>query len=115
MLLWILLEILLTSAVIRKQKFLHENEIVKYLHNCKYQDVNQGHLKKPLQASTNYKKNDYPATTHTFFTIRSILSYFLRLNFYNFRIALAKATKLNFLKMALKVLKTDQNSHSYSN
>ena len=52
MLPWILFEILLTSASICKQMFLHENEIVQYLQNCKYQDVNQDHFRKPLQVST---------------------------------------------------------------
>ena len=49
----IFFNILLTSAVVCKQKFLHENEIVKYPQNYKYQDVNQGHFRKPLQVSTN--------------------------------------------------------------
>ena len=35
MLLWILFKIFLTSAVICKQIFLHENEIVKYLQDLK--------------------------------------------------------------------------------
>ena len=45
-----LFEILLTTVVICKQRFLHENEIVQYLQNYKFQDVNQGHLRKPSQA-----------------------------------------------------------------
>ena len=101
MLPWTLFEILLTSTVICKQRFLHENEIVQYLHNYKYQDINQGHFRKPLQGSTNGIKNNCPTTTHTFFTRRSILSYFLRLNCYNFRPALTKSIKLHFLKIAL--------------
>ena len=36
MLLWILFEILLTLAVIYKQSFSHENEIVQNLQNYKY-------------------------------------------------------------------------------
>ena len=55
MLPWILFEISLRSAVICKQRFLQENEIVQYLQNYKYQDYNQGHFRKPLQASTNFK------------------------------------------------------------
>ena len=58
---------LMRSLVIYKQRFLHENEIVHYLQNCKYQDVNQDHFKKPLQASTNATKNDCPTLAHTFF------------------------------------------------
>ena len=53
MLPWILFEILLMSAVICKQRFLHENEIVQYLQNYKYQEINQCHFRKPLQVSTN--------------------------------------------------------------
>ena len=101
MLAWILFGILLTSAVICKQKFLHENEIVQYLQNYKYKNVNQSHFRKPLQVSTNGIKNNFPTTTHTFFTSRSILSYFLRLNCFNFRAAMTKSIKLHFLKIAL--------------
>ena len=50
MLPWIFLKIWLTLAVIYKQWFLHENEIVKYLQNYKYQNINQGHFRKLLQA-----------------------------------------------------------------
>ena len=53
MLPWIIFEILLTSAVICKQRVLHENETVQYLQNYKYQDVNQSPFTKPLLASTN--------------------------------------------------------------
>ena len=66
MLAWILFEILLMSAVICIQRFLLENEIVKYLQGYKYQDVNQSHFGKPLQASTNSMKSDYPATAINF-------------------------------------------------
>ena len=43
-------------AVICKQTFLHENEIVQYLKKYKYQDVNQDHFRKPFQASKNAMK-----------------------------------------------------------
>ena len=36
---WELFEILLTSAVICNERFLHRNEIAQYLQNYKYQDV----------------------------------------------------------------------------
>ena len=52
-----LFEILRTSADISNQRLFHENEIVQYLQNYKYQYVNQGHFKKPLQCSTNAMKN----------------------------------------------------------
>ena len=48
MLPWILFEMLLTSAVICKQRYLHENEIVQYLQNYIYQDINHGHFKLPF-------------------------------------------------------------------
>ena len=88
-------------AAICKQRFFNENEIVQYLENYKYQGLNQGHFRKPLEASTNGLKNNCPTTAHTFFMTRSILSYFLRLNCYNFRTALTKSIKLHFLKIAL--------------
>ena len=111
----ILFEILITSVVICKERLLHENEIVQYLQNYKYQDINQGHFRKLLQASTNAIKIDCPTTAHTFFTGCSVLSYFLRLNCYNFRTTQIKLIKLHFSKIAFQPLKTDQNSHSYSN
>ena len=41
----VILKILLVSAVICKQGFLQENDIVQYFQNYKYQDVNQGHFR----------------------------------------------------------------------
>ena len=67
-----LFENLLASAIICKQRFLNENEIMKYLQNYKYHDVNQSHFRKPLQAFTNSTKNNYPKTAHTFFTGSSV-------------------------------------------
>ena len=107
--------ILLTLAVICKQRFLDKNEIFQYLQNYKYQDVNQDYFRKPLQGSKNVMKTNYPKTAHIFFTGRSIFSYFLRLNCYNFCTALTKSVKLHFLEIAFELLKTGQNSHSYSN
>ena len=101
MLSWILFEILHTSAVICRQRFLHVNEIVQYLQNYKYQDVNHNQFRKPLQASSNAMKNDFPSTTHAFSTGRSVLSYILRLNCLNFRTALTKSIKIHFLKIVL--------------
>ena len=40
---WTLFVILLTSAAICKQKFLHGNEIVQYLQNCKCKNVARDH------------------------------------------------------------------------
>ena len=40
--------ILLTSAVICKQRFLYGNEIVQYLQNRKCYNVGQDHFRKPL-------------------------------------------------------------------
>ena len=77
---WTLSEILITSAVIWKQILLLENEIVQYLQNYKYKDVNQGHFGKPLQVSTKVIKNNYPKTIYTFLIGSSFSSYFLRLN-----------------------------------
>ena len=50
-------------------------------------DVNQGHFRKSLQASTNAMKNNYPKTAHTFFTSCLIFTY-LYANCCNFRTAL---------------------------
>ena len=49
---------MLTSAIIYKQRLLHENEIVQLLHNYKCYDVDQSRFRKPLQSSaTNVKYN----------------------------------------------------------
>ena len=68
MLPWKLSEVSVTSAVICKQRLLHEYEIVKYLQNCKYQDINAGRFRKHLQVSIKTMENNYPMVTHTFFT-----------------------------------------------
>ena len=51
----VLFEILLMLAVIWKQRFLHQREIMQYLQNCKYQDVNQSHFRKSIQAFASFK------------------------------------------------------------
>ena len=48
---WTFFWIMLTSAVIYKQRFLHENEIVQLLYNYKCYDVDQIYFRKPLQSS----------------------------------------------------------------
>ena len=58
MLLWINFEILIKSVIICKQRYLHENKIVQYLQNNKYQDFNQERFRKFLQASTNLMDNN---------------------------------------------------------
>ena len=99
---WILFIIFLMSAVICKRRFLHENEIVQYLQNYKYKEVNHGRFRKTKQASTNVIKNNYHKTAHTFFTGCSIFSYFFTFNLtcYNFRTALTKSVKLHCLEIA---------------
>ena len=77
--LWHLMNFCLRSSYLQTKIF-HKNQIVQYLKNYKYQDVNQSHFRKPLQALTNAMKNNYPETAHTFFLGCSILSYFLCLN-----------------------------------
>ena len=57
-----------------KTKVFARKEIVQYLQNCKYQDVNQNHFRKPLQASTNVMEKGYIKTAHIFFTRRSIFT-----------------------------------------
>ena len=84
-----LFEILLTSAVISKQRLLHENEIMQCLQKYEYQDVNQSHFRKHLEGSTNAGKTTSLKTADKFFMGRSIFSYFLLSNFYNFCSALS--------------------------
>ena len=60
-------------------------------------------------------KNNYPKTAHTFFTDRSIFSYFLCLNYYNFHTALKNSIELRFIEIGCWPLKTNQNSPTYSN
>ena len=54
----------------QKHKLLHENEIVQYLQNYKYQDIDQDYFRKAL-----YKLHE--KTAHEFFTRRTNFSYFL--------------------------------------
>ena len=46
---------MLTSAVIYKQRFLHENEIV----HCKSYGIDQSRFRKPLQSSAKNVENNY--------------------------------------------------------
>ena len=98
---WTLFKVLLTSAVIYKQKIWLENEIVQYLQNYRCKDVHQGNFRKSLDSSTNTMKNDHPNSAHIDFTDRSVCSYIIRLNRYNFCIAFTKSIKLHFLESAL--------------
>ena len=95
---WTLFKVLLTSAVIYKQKIWLENEIVQYLQNYRCKDVHQGNFRKSLDSSTNTMKNDHPNSAHIDFTDRSVCSYIIRLNRYNFCIAFTKSIKLHFLR-----------------
>ena len=89
--------ILLMSAVISKQRLLNEKEIVQFLQNCKCYDVDQSHFRKLWQSYAKNVRNNCPKPTRLFFTGHLIFNYFTRLNFYNFRIILAKLVKLYFL------------------
>ena len=40
--------ILLTSAVISRQRLLYGNEVAQYLQNCKYYNIGQDHFRKLL-------------------------------------------------------------------
>ena len=91
---WALFKVLVASAVICKQRLLNKYEFVKYLQNSKYKEVNIGRLRKFLQTSKNVMKNNYHYTAHTFFSSRSISSYFLPLYcivFYVFSFDFGKA------------------------
>ena len=48
-------QIMLTSAVIYKQRFLHEDEIV----HCKSYGIDQSRFRKPLQSSAKNVENNY--------------------------------------------------------
>ena len=55
-----------TSAVIYKQRLLHENEIVQLLYNYKCYGTDQSCFRKPSQSSAKNVKNNYPKTTLSF-------------------------------------------------
>ena len=55
--------IMLRSAVIYKQRLLHENKIAQLLHNCKCYGVDQNHFRKHLQSSAKNVKYNYAKTT----------------------------------------------------
>ena len=52
-------------------------------------------------ATYHFGHYDYSKTAYALFTGRSVLSYFLRLNCYNFRTALTKSTILHFLEITI--------------
>ena len=45
---WTVFEILLTSAIICIQRFLHENENFQYLQNYKFHELDKGYSRKLL-------------------------------------------------------------------
>ena len=51
-------QIMLMSAVIYKQRLMHEKEIVQLLHNYKFYEVDQSRFRKPLQSSAKNVKNN---------------------------------------------------------
>lgn len=74
----------------------------KYLHNCQYSGVNESYFRKPLQSPAKNMKNNYPKTTHLFFTSPPIFKSVKSLNCYNFSIILTKLVKVHFLEAAFQ-------------
>ena len=74
-----LFEIALTLAVICKKRFLHKNEIVQYLPNYSYQDMNQDHFKKgPLSFYKCHEKqlpSDSLDISHEHFSFKLLFSF----------------------------------------
>ena len=60
---WTFFKIMSTSAVIYKQKLLHENEIVQLFHNYKCYGGDQSRFRKPSESSAKNVKNNCPKTT----------------------------------------------------
>ena len=63
---WIFFYIMLKLSVIKKQKCLHENEIVQVFHNYKCYGVEQRHFRHPLKSSAKNVKNNYRKTNRSF-------------------------------------------------
>ena len=53
---WVILVILLTSAVICKQRLVHGNDTVKYFQHYKWCDVDRDHFRKRFYSSTKFTK-----------------------------------------------------------
>ena len=70
-----------TSAVIHKQRLLHENEIVQLLHSYTCYGVQQSRFRTSSQSSAKNVKNNYPEKTRSFLPAVQILTSFRRLNF----------------------------------
>ena len=62
------------SAVIYKQRLLHENEIVQLLYNYKCYGTDQSYFRKPSQSSVKNVKNNYSKTTLSFLPAVQILT-----------------------------------------
>ena len=63
-----------TSAIIHKQRLLHENEIVRLLHNYKCYGFEQSHFRKPSRSSAKNVKNNYTEKTRSFLRAVQILT-----------------------------------------
>ena len=75
---WTLFEILLTSAVICKQKLLHEKEIVQYLQHKNTNTLIRTILESPYKLLQTPQKTATLEQSTYFFMGRSIFTYFIR-------------------------------------
>ena len=57
---------MLKLLAIKKQKCLHENEIVQVFHNYKCYGVEQRNFRHPLKSSARNVKNNYRKTNRSF-------------------------------------------------
>ena len=63
---WEFFKIMITSAIICKQRLLHEKQIEQLLHNYKCYDVNQSRFWRLLKSSAKNVKNNYPKRIPSF-------------------------------------------------
>ena len=95
---WTLFLILITSAVICKQRLLYGNGIVQCLQNCKCYSVDQDHFETLFWRPTRFVK-------------RKLLLTFK--NCHNFPITLTKLATFFFFKSTAKCLKTVVNAYNF--
>ena len=75
---WTLFEILLTSAIVCKQKLLYENEIVQYLQHKNTKTLIRAILESPYKLLQTPQKIATLGQSTYFFMGRLIFTYFIR-------------------------------------
>ena len=100
---WTLFEILLTSAIVCKQKLLYENEIVQYLQHKNTKTLIRATLESPYKLLQTPQKIATLGQSTYFFMGRLIFTYFIR-KFLTFALLWQNQSNYIFKKLHFSLL-----------